>query len=436
MLSRVYSIMAARRTQGWSAGPDYSSIAVNVRFGSHQTMYELDRAFTVGELRQKLSADHNIPLPEVKVVLAGSVLADDLTIEESGVGMQSMLFAIRTKPSATTQATRGITTSVSDSQTAPAAVPATTSNTTAGGSCEVRPGRLRVKCSVCGDGAVLVERGPGSWADVLTPGRVTGKCQSLHCEDCKPVFYFKCVEDHQGSVDGTAVALYHIRPNRRCVECITCADVLSPVVVFPCQASHVMCLHCFMEYCKVRLHERGFVQREQYGYTLPCPAGCADSYIQEQHHFCIMGCTEYERYKDFAAEECLLAAGGVYCPRSGCGQPFMVDTPGPRVVCPQCHFVFCRNCQGAVHEGDCSFQTRSSESSQDFSDPERAERAQWERQTAQTIEVTTKGCPGCGTRTERDGGCMHMVCFRCGEEWCWLCVKAWDRVCQSSHWFG
>ena len=41
--------------------------------------------------------------------------------------------------------------------------------------------------------------------------------------------------------------------------------------MFPCELSHVMCLHCFMTYCTVRLQERAFVQNQQYGYTLPCP---------------------------------------------------------------------------------------------------------------------------------------------------------------------
>lgn len=33
------------------------------------------------------------------------------------------------------------------------------------------------------------------------------------------------------------------------------------------------------------------------------------------------------------------------------------------------------------------------------------------------------------------GGCMHLLCSRCGAEWCWLCVKKWDRQCQGAHWF-
>ena len=65
-------------------------------------------------------------------------------------------------------------------------------------------------------------------------------------------------------------------------------------------------------------------------------AGCPESFIQEQHHFCIMGPEEYNRYKDFAAEECLLADGGMYCPRKECGCGFLLETADRRVICPHC----------------------------------------------------------------------------------------------------
>ena len=42
------------------------------------------------------------------------------------------------------------------------------------------------------------------------------------------------------------------------------------------------------------------------------------------------------------------------------------------------------------------------------------------------------------TPTERDGGCMHMICTnsRCGLHWCWVCQQEWTRDCMASHWFG
>ena len=49
-----------------------------------------------------------------------------------------------------------------------------------------------------------------------------------------------------------------------------------------------------------------------------------------------MGREQYNRYKDFAAEECLLADGGMYCPRQECGSGFLLDAQDTRVICPHC----------------------------------------------------------------------------------------------------
>ncbi|XP_076439369.1 E3 ubiquitin-protein ligase parkin-like [Babylonia areolata] len=453
------------------------SIMVNVWFKSSQVSYQLHRCSTVGELRQRVATDHGVPPAEMRILLGGRVLDDGLTIQASGVGMESTLFAIQqrsssmSKPSATVTSAALSSPPLSTTTTAQAPLPAavvshsanhpetavtgaatclSAPSTTHHDACrqqlsdqyyvyckvcgQVRAGRLRVKCSVCEGGAVLLDSDPGGWEDVLTVGHLTGSCQSLQCEGCQPMFYFKCAEQHGGS--GTVVALRHIMPNRRSVPCMTCEDVMSPVVVFPCEWSHVMCVGCFKMYCSIRLKERGFQHTAQYGYTLPCPAGCSRSYIQEQHHFCVLGEGQYERYKDFAAEECLMAEGGVFCPRQECASGFLLGSADTRVVCPHCKFVFCRRCRRDGHDGTCRPVSATTLQPQEFSDAERAKRARWEQQTADTIQQTTKGCPGCGARTERDGGCMHMRCARCDEEWCWLCVKPWDRDCQGAHWFG
>ena len=52
-----------------------------------------------------------------------------------------------------------------------------------------------------------------------------------------------------------------------------------------------------------------------------------------------------------------------------------------------------------------------------------------------TITRTTRPCPGCQVATEKSGGCNHMSCVRCRLEWCWLCLVAWSRNCETDHWF-
>lgn len=58
-----------------------------------------------------------------------------------------------------------------------------------------------------------------------------------------------------------------------------------PVFVFPCEDGHVTCLDCFRQYCSSRLRDRQFWPHPDFGYTLGCPAGCENSFIEEPHHF-------------------------------------------------------------------------------------------------------------------------------------------------------
>ncbi len=57
------------------------------------------------------------------------------------------------------------------------------------------------------------------------------------------------------------------------------------MVVFSCKEAHVTCLDCFRSYAVIRLRERQFVLDNEHGYTVACPAGCPDSFIDESHHF-------------------------------------------------------------------------------------------------------------------------------------------------------
>ena len=144
------------------------------------------------------------------------------------------------------------------------------------------------------------------------------------------------------------------------------------------------------------------------------------------------------RYQRFAAEEFVLQSGGALCPQPGCGAGNLPDDKSDRrVVCVECRFVFCKNCHQGIHMGDCQEHQQqeaaaaaaAAYSSSSGSGPESL--SSWV-----AIRMSTKPCPKCRTPTERDGGCMHMACSKCGLEWCWVCQTQWTRNCMASHWFG
>ncbi|CRL03427.1 CLUMA_CG016236, isoform B [Clunio marinus] len=312
-------------------------------------------------------------------------------------------------------------------------------------------GKLRVRCNICKGGAFTVHRDPSCWEDVLEPNRIHGHCESneIACvsneENDLPFaeFYFKCAEHPSGGEKDFAAPLNLIKTNLKNVPCLACGDVNDPVIVFPCAAGHVSCLDCFQLYCSSRLQDRQFMPHPDIGYTLPCPVGCENSFIEEVHHFKLLSKEQYDRYQRFATEEFVLQSGGVLCPQPNCGMGIIVDEDCTRVHCLSgCGFVFCKNCRQGFHIGDCipdSPAVNNTSSSCEYAvDPNRVAGARWDESSKITIKVTTKPCPKCRTPTERAGGCMHMACTRagCNFEWCWICQTEWTRDCMGAHWFG
>lgn len=68
----------------------------------------------------------------------------------------------------------------------------------------IQPGKLRVRCESCKEGAIIVKSDPCNWDDVLNSGSIEGYCQNVGCPSIqdqneqisarvRPVqFYFKC----------------------------------------------------------------------------------------------------------------------------------------------------------------------------------------------------------------------------------------------------
>ena len=119
----------------------------------------------------------------------------------------------------------------------------------------IQPGKLRVRCESCKEGAIILNSDPCSWEDVLNPGRVNGYCQNDNCIEMnstkspnesklariRPVeFYFKCYgPDHDSrnllartsahstksledikNLNSEAPPLYHIRSNLKEIPCL------------------------------------------------------------------------------------------------------------------------------------------------------------------------------------------------------------------------
>uniref|UniRef100_A0A1B0GN34 E3 ubiquitin-protein ligase parkin n=1 Tax=Phlebotomus papatasi TaxID=29031 RepID=A0A1B0GN34_PHLPP len=458
-----------------------NALSVYVKCSTGTTLsVELDPNWDIKNVKEIIAPQLGFSsADEVKIIFAGKELGDAITLNECDFGQKTILHAVKSRripikcpdnPSLTEEEGeseeiyRPLSESLLEGETE---IPAVTSDSEdtehrkvlqkaqffvyCSQCSKLCTGKLRVRCATCRGGAFTVHRDPECWDDVLKPHKVRGHCESqeIPCvasisEKDPPFaeFFFKCAEHPSQGEEDYSVALNLVKVNSMEVPCLACTETSSPILVFPCEAGHVTCLDCFRDFCQSRLSERQFISTENLGYTLSCPVGCTNSFIEETHHFRLLPKNLYDRYQRFATEEFVLQQGGVLCPQPGCGMGLLVEKDCRRVQCQSgCGYVFCRQCLQGYHLGECipDSSAKMSENLQQFSvDPNRAADAKWDEASRTTIKISTKPCPKCRTATERDGGCMHMVCTRagCGFEWCWVCQIAWSTECMGAHWFG
>jgi parkin len=460
---------------------------INIRYGQQNNTFALSLTpeMTVEDLKKQLVTKIDVNLwSDIVIIFSGKELPNDLRLSDCDLGQNSVIHAInslniktKTKllPFSQQNISQKLTNLNIDSEEIRLALRQNELNFDKTikekslkncyyfvycNSCkQLMNGKLRVVCDQCKNGTITLDRDPKQWNDVIIGGRITGVCQSEDCNGTVAKFYFKCAstlhknEEKANNFDSNrAVVLYLIRNNSIRVSCLACTDIKDTVLVFPCSSGHVICLDCFKDYCLSRLNERKFIIDSEIGYSLGCAVGCPQSLIEETHHFRLMGETAYEKYQLFGAEECVLQSGGVLCPQPRCGAGILLDgweeknaDKCTRITCNSCGFVFCRKCLQGYHIDDCLFGDcessplgATSSSYRDL-DSSNADKSKWnENMSRSAIKELTKPCPKCRTPTERDGGCMHMVCTRaqCGFSWCWVCQTEWNRECMANHWFG
>ncbi|XP_040568225.1 E3 ubiquitin-protein ligase parkin [Lepeophtheirus salmonis] len=428
---------------------DPSSIKIYLRTNNSSRIplvINKDDDLTIGDLK----ARGILPSSDHEIIFQGRVLSDDVVLlRDCDLGNQTVIDTVRKKNSDPKKS----------SQNAPKTLTTLQLNSEDRGSsrsngiffvyckecASLKHAKLRVRCSNCESGAIILFSDPCSWDDVLHAAKISGSCQSCDSSNVPAKFYFKCVENFH-KMESIYPPLYLIKSNSRDVPCLSCGEVENPVIVFECIDRHVLCIGCFQLYSISNLNERSFLLDEENGYSLGCPLKCGhDSLIKETKHFHLLGNDQYERYMRFAAEEFVLKNGGVLCPRPNCGMGIMVKPDIRKVTCnlPEgCGFSFCKNCLNGYHiSSECPAVGENDQMTCVTTLPiHDSDRARWDnsQNTLMAIQNITKPCPSCRTPTERSGGCMHMICTRagCGFEWCWMCQDIWSRSCMGDHWFG
>ncbi|KAJ7385657.1 regulation of intralumenal vesicle formation [Desmophyllum pertusum] len=252
---KCHRIMASRRPQ---------KLPIFVRFNSNTNIpVQVDLQWNIAKLKEEIAQRQGVDPKEIRIIFAGRELKDDLQLKDAEIPNQSVIHAVR-GGRWSARAVKGITTPLSKVNLATVGEEeqaAESNNSTDGASAQrqaqyfvycktcklVTPGKLRVRCSTCKEGAMVLQQDPSSWEDVLKSGRIRGSCKTGGCEG-----------EIADEIPVLRVAYSSVRLFSR-----------DPVLVFPCNDGHAVCLDCFEIYCTTKLNDRQFVNSDTYGYTLP-----------------------------------------------------------------------------------------------------------------------------------------------------------------------
>lgn len=108
------------------------------------------------------------------------------------------------------------------------------------------------------------------------------------------------------------------------------------------------------------------------------------------------------------------------CPTAQCPMFLTASALVSEVQCTAgCGSSFCTRCRSRAH-GPASCEQAKAVRTADV-----------DGDTSRLLLEDCRNCPRCRALTFRSHGCNHMVCSRCGAEYCWICGKDWSLHSNS-----
>jgi ariadne-1 len=210
--------------------------------------------------------------------------------------------------------------------------------------------------------------------------------------------------------------------------CDICCSESDKALALSC--GHLFCTDCYTAYLEHTISLLGQSTR------ISCPANCSIS-VDDHTINMLVSPTVRRKYEQLLLKTFVDCKPFFkWCPYPNCIHAVECHVPDsqleyivPTVSCPEDHS-FCFGCSGTNHQpATCKIAKLWLKKCADDSE------------TANWISANTKECVKCKSIIEKNGGCNHMTCKKCGTEvifilnqFCWVCLGNWAE--HGSQWYN
>ena len=231
---------------------------------------------------------------------------------------------------------------------------------------------------------------------------ITACCRQPICRDCTGNINTQCPYCRRSSFATEPMP----QANQDTQDCDICLDTKSIQDFSLLECGHMFCTDCSTQLIDMAIQARSTEQ-------LKCPDIHCAAPISEQD---IRDITNNDREKIEAiatirANEWIARQPNAkHCPTPDCSYVFINDEERLRLfTCPKCDKKYCSKCL-VLHDIQMTCDAAKADSATI-------------RETDQWKQTHTKPCPKCRTRIEKNGGCNHMQCKKCGTNFNWNTAK-------------
>eukprot|EP01112_Ceratiomyxa_fruticulosa_P023049 TRINITY_DN8658_c0_g2_i2.p1 TRINITY_DN8658_c0_g2~~TRINITY_DN8658_c0_g2_i2.p1 ORF type:complete len:571 (+),score=108.81 TRINITY_DN8658_c0_g2_i2:228-1940(+) len=198
-------------------------------------------------------------------------------------------------------------------------------------------------------------------------------------------------------------------------DCIICGDRLVSGKSSGLECGHKFCNDCWKGYLNTQITDGKSI-------GITCMGHKCATLVTEDIVKAVVDPPIFSKYVEFITKSVVEDNPNIqWCPRPGCQNAVKSDFAKTKDVRCKCGFKFCFQCNGESHSpADCDMMKKWEKKCKDDSE------------TCNWISSNTQDCIKCKSAIEKNGGCNHMTCRKCGEEFCWICLGQWKGHTQCN----